>query len=129
MIPEAVLAGTAAGTILSAQQKALSEAGCEVAFDNLTRQLYATDASIYQVEPAGGGFSPGRTKQAAARLSRRRTRRASPVIPRGAGTGLAGGAIGDGPGHRFFPLQQADLAISICTAARCGWGGESSWII
>ena len=33
----------------SAQQQAtLTAANCEIAFDNLTRQLYATDASIYQ---------------------------------------------------------------------------------
>ena len=40
----------------SAQEKAITEAGCEVRFDNLTRQLYATDASIYQIEPAGAAF-------------------------------------------------------------------------
>src|ERR1022692_2634439 len=48
----------------SAQQlSALSAAGCDVAFDNLTRQLYATDASIYQVEPMAVAF-PRDAKQA-----------------------------------------------------------------
>jgi len=43
--------------MMSVQQRAfLIAADCEVAFDNLTRQLYATDASIYQIEPAGVAF-------------------------------------------------------------------------
>src|SRR6185295_12195404 len=55
---------------------------------------YATDASIYQVEPLAVAFpkSPEETSaliQAAAADS-------VSVIPRGAGTGLVGGAIGDG---------------------------------
>ena len=36
----------------SREQKALSAADCDVTFDNLTRQLYATDGSIYQIEPS-----------------------------------------------------------------------------
>jgi len=35
------------------QMSALVASGCEVAFDNLTRQLYATDASPYQIESTG----------------------------------------------------------------------------
>ena len=38
------------------QRAALEKVDCEVAFDNLTRQLYATDASIYQIEPAAVAF-------------------------------------------------------------------------
>ena len=50
----------------SAQQiSALAAVNCEVAFDNLTRQLYATDASIYQVEPLAVAF-PRSPKQACA---------------------------------------------------------------
>ena len=32
----------------SAQERKIKQTGCEARFDNLTRQLYATDASIYQ---------------------------------------------------------------------------------
>ena len=40
--------------MISAQQQAtLTGSNCDIAFDNLTRQLYATDASIYQIEPIG----------------------------------------------------------------------------
>jgi FAD/FMN-containing dehydrogenase/Fe-S oxidoreductase len=79
----------------SAQQQAtLTATNCEIAFDNLTRQLYATDASIYQIEPLAVAF-PHNTKQARA-LIEAAAQAALTVIPRGAGTGLVGGAIGEG---------------------------------
>ncbi len=79
----------------SAQQiSALAAVNCEVAFDNLTRQLYATDASIYQVEPLAVAF-PRSTKQAVA-IIQAAGQAGIPVIPRGAGTGLTGGALGEG---------------------------------
>src|SRR5712675_1191236 len=77
-----------------AQLKTIVAADCEVRFDNLTRQLYATDASIYQIEPLAVAF-PRNTKQARA-LIEAAAQAALTVIPRGAGTGLVGGAIGDG---------------------------------
>ena len=81
--------------MISAQQQAtLTGTGCEVAFDNLTRQLYATDASIYEVEPLAVGF-PRNAKQTSA-LVQAAVEANIPVIPRGSGTGLAGGAIGEG---------------------------------
>ena len=81
--------------MISAQQQAtLRGANCEVAFDNLTRQLYATDASIYQITPVAVAF-PTNTVQASALIDAA-VQASITVIPRGAGTGLAGGAIGDG---------------------------------
>ncbi len=81
--------------MLSAAQKSvLNASGCEVAFDNLTRQLYATDASIYRVEPDAVAFPKG-PDQARAVLAAAADANL-PVIPRGAGTGLVGGAIGEG---------------------------------
>jgi len=73
---------------------ALNAANCEVAFDNRTRQLYATDASPYQIVPGAVAF-PQNTKQAAAIIQAALVA-GLPVTPRGAGTGLSGGAIGDG---------------------------------
>jgi FAD/FMN-containing dehydrogenase/Fe-S oxidoreductase len=77
-----------------AQRRTLASSGCELRFDDLTRQLYATDASIYQVLPAAVALprTPAETSAvilAAAAAS-------VPVTPRGAGTGLTGGALGDG---------------------------------
>src|SRR5215471_12840716 len=79
----------------SAQQlSTLAGANCPVAFDNLTRQLYATDASIYQIEPVAVAFPRG-GKQASAVIVAA-AQAGLPIIPRGAGTGLVGGAIGEG---------------------------------
>ncbi|HHY84666.1 MAG TPA: FAD-binding protein [Verrucomicrobia bacterium] len=76
------------------QLSTLAAAGCEVAFDNLTRQLYATDASLYQVEPVAVAFPRG-IKQACA-IMRAAAEAGVSMIPRGAGTGLTGGALGEG---------------------------------
>lgn len=76
------------------QHATLSAANCEVKFDNLTRQLYATDASHYQIEPLAVAF-PRDARQASAIIQAAQQAGVS-VIPRGAGTGLVGGAIGDG---------------------------------
>src|SRR5437899_440602 len=76
------------------QQAALAASNCEVAFDNLTRQLYATDASIYQIEPLAVAF-PKSERQASAIIEAAAHAGVS-IIPRGAGTGLVGGAIGEG---------------------------------
>src|SRR5213596_1942768 len=79
----------------SAQQLAtLAGANCPIAFDNLTRQLYATDASIYQIEPVAVAF-PRNARQAAAIIQAAAQGGVS-VTPRGAGTGLVGGALGEG---------------------------------
>jgi FAD/FMN-containing dehydrogenase/Fe-S oxidoreductase len=81
--------------MISAQQQVtLRGANCEVAFDNLTRQLYATDASIYQIAPEAVAF-PANTHQASLLIDAA-VQASITVIPRGAGTGLVGGAIGDG---------------------------------
>ena len=76
------------------QHATLAATSCPVAFDNLTRQLYATDASHYQIEPLAVAF-PRDAKQAAAIIQAAAQAGVS-VIPRGAGTGLVGGAIGEG---------------------------------
>ena len=73
---------------------ALNASNCEVAFDNLTLQLYATDASPYQIVPSAVAF-PKTVKQAA-HVIQAALVAGVPVIPRGAGTGLSGGAIGEG---------------------------------
>lgn len=81
--------------MISAQQQAmLKGANCEIAFDNLTRQLYATDASIYQLTPAAVAF-PANTRQVSLLIDAA-VMAGITVTARGAGTGLAGGALGDG---------------------------------
>jgi FAD/FMN-containing dehydrogenase/Fe-S oxidoreductase len=77
-----------------AQERRIAAAGCDVQFDNLSRQLYATDASIYQIEPAGVAF-PSSAAQASAVIRASADANVA-ITPRGAGTSLSGGAIGEG---------------------------------
>jgi FAD/FMN-containing dehydrogenase/Fe-S oxidoreductase len=78
----------------SAQERKIRQTGCDVRFDNLTRQLYATDASIYQIEPTGVAFPKG--AQQASAVVRAAADAGVSVTPRGAGTSLVGNAIGEG---------------------------------
>jgi FAD/FMN-containing dehydrogenase/Fe-S oxidoreductase len=78
----------------SAKERKIRQTGCDVRFDNLTRQLYATDASIYQIEPIGVAF-PKDAQQASAVICAAADSGVS-ITPRGAGTSLVGNAIGEG---------------------------------
>src|SRR5438309_4456697 len=78
----------------SAQRQAIADSDCDVRFDNLTRQLYATDASIYQIEPVGVAF-PRSAHEASAVIKAAADENIS-VTPRGAGTSLVGNAVGEG---------------------------------
>src|SRR5919197_3676837 len=80
--------------MISAQQRKIRQSGCDVRFDNLTRQLYATDASIYQIQPVGVAFP--RNAQHASAVIHAAADAGVPVTPRGAGTSLVGNAIGEG---------------------------------
>ncbi|PYK36919.1 MAG: FAD-binding oxidoreductase, partial [Verrucomicrobia bacterium] len=78
----------------STQERKIKQTGCDARFDNLTRQLYATDASIYQIEPIGVAFP--RSAREASAVIRAAADAGVPVTPRGAGTSLVGNAIGEG---------------------------------
>src|SRR5437899_1014729 len=80
--------------MISAPERKIRQTGCDVRFDNLTRQLYATDASIYQIEPIGAAFP--RNAQQASAVIRAAADAGVSVTPRGAGTSLVGNAIGEG---------------------------------
>lgn len=71
-----------------------AETGCEIRQDALTRTLYATDASLYLITPCGVAFP--RSAQEVAGVLAAANAAGIPVHPRGAGTGLAGGALGEG---------------------------------
>ncbi|PSP32158.1 FAD-binding oxidoreductase [Halobacteriales archaeon QH_10_67_22] len=65
----------------------------EVRFDEYSRQLYATDASIYEVTPVGVVY-PRSTADVAAVVDYC-AERSVPVLPRGGGTSLAGQAVNE----------------------------------
>src|SRR5918996_25788 len=78
----------------SAQETKIRQTGCDVRFDNLTRQLYSTDASIYQIHPVGAAFP--KTAEQASLVIHAAADAGLSITPRGAGTSLVGNAIGDG---------------------------------
>ncbi|WP_134671469.1 FAD-binding and (Fe-S)-binding domain-containing protein [Halorussus marinus] len=65
----------------------------DVRFDSYTRQLYATDASIYEQTPIGVVF-PTSTDDVAAVMTYC-AEREIPVLPRGGGTSLAGQTVNE----------------------------------
>lgn len=66
----------------------------EVRFDPVTRKLYSTDASIYQIEPIGVVLP--RTADALRAAVQIALEMHIPLIPRGGGTSLSGQSIGPG---------------------------------
>jgi len=71
--------------------------GCiegEVRFDEISRALYSTDASVYQIKPAGVVVPKNREDILRAAAVCRRLR--VPITMRGGGTSQAGQAIGEG---------------------------------
>lgn len=71
-----------------------SAVGGEVAFDPYTRQLFSRDASMYAILPLGVVF-PRDAADVAATVALAREH-GVPVLPRGAGTSLAGQTVGPG---------------------------------
>ncbi|WP_227376194.1 FAD-binding and (Fe-S)-binding domain-containing protein [Haladaptatus halobius] len=65
----------------------------EVRFDEYSRQLYATDASAYEVTPIGVVF-PRSTADVSAVMAYC-AKREIPVLPRGGGTSLAGQSVNE----------------------------------
>src|SRR5918995_1802855 len=66
----------------------------EVRFDRISRALYSTDASVYQIEPLGVVIP--RSHEAVIRAVGIAARYGVPITPRGGGTSQAGQSIGAG---------------------------------
>src|SRR6476620_8334398 len=71
-----------------------AKAGGEVRFDKVSRALYSTDASVYQIEPLGVVIP--KTAEAVTRAVEIAAKHHVPITPRGGGTSQAGQAIGAG---------------------------------
>jgi FAD/FMN-containing dehydrogenase/Fe-S oxidoreductase len=76
----------------SLAQRLKREVEGDILFDRASRGRYATDASIYQVEPVG--VVVPRTEAAAARAMEIAIEAGVPVLPRGAGSSQCGQAVG-----------------------------------
>ncbi|MCI0440862.1 MAG: anaerobic glycerol-3-phosphate dehydrogenase subunit C [Chloroflexi bacterium] len=64
----------------------------EVKFDKMTRLLYSTDASLYQIEPIGVVLP--KSAEDVIAVVETANRHGVPVLPRGGGTSLAGQTVG-----------------------------------
>ena len=89
--------------------------GGEVRFDRMTRALYSTDASIYQVEPIGVVLPKNEDDVIA--VVETAARHGVPVLPRGGGTSLAGQAVGRAVVLDFSKYMRRVLEID----AEQGW--------
>ena len=69
--------------------------------------LYATDASLYQIEPIGV-VVPRTADDVAATVVKIAAEEHVPIVPRGAATSLSGQTIGAGDRHRLFQVSQSD---------------------
>jgi FAD/FMN-containing dehydrogenase/Fe-S oxidoreductase len=81
------------------KRQALAEAlrrhtAAEVRFDASTRHVYATDASIYRIEPLGVVLP--RTADDLVAVVQLAAETRTPLVPRGGGTSLSGQSIGPG---------------------------------
>ena len=85
----------------------------EVRCDPLTTSMYATDGSLYQVQPAGVAWPHDRDDVVA--LARYAAERNLPLIPRGAGSGIAGSAVGEGLVVDFSRTMNRVLSIDETT--------------
>ena len=84
----------AAGPTSGLHDRLRRETTAELRFDAADRWLYATDASLYQVEPIGVVLP--RTVDDLAACVRIAAEMGVPVVPRGAATSLSGQTIGEG---------------------------------
>src|SRR6185503_2046498 len=66
----------------------------EVRFDKVSRALYSTDASVYQIEPLGVVIP--RSAEGVVRAIELAAQHGIPITPRGGGTSQAGQSIGSG---------------------------------
>jgi len=66
----------------------------DVRFDSISRTAYSVDASIYEIEPVG--IVIPRHKEDLCKAVQIAREYGVPIIPRGAATGITGGAIGKG---------------------------------
>ncbi len=66
----------------------------DVLFDDVSRLIFSTDASLYQIKPLGVVFP--RDREDLARVVATAARHGVPLLPRGGGTSLAGQAVSPG---------------------------------
>ena len=104
----------------------LTKAGIEASTDRLTRILYSTDASIYQIMPVGVAWP--KNKEEAIAAVECALKNNTPVLPRGGGSSLAGQAIGsalilDFSRHMdsLLDFNQEERSVTVQPGVVLGW--------
>ena len=114
MTAELTTAGAPARPIEALEDVLRSRLAGEVAFDDYTRHLFSRDASMYAIEPRGVVYPRDADDVAAA--VRTAGEFGIPVVPRGAGTSLAGQTVG--PGLVLDMSRHMNAIVEIDPAAR-----------
>jgi FAD/FMN-containing dehydrogenase/Fe-S oxidoreductase len=89
----------------------------EVRFDRVSRALYSTDASVYQIEPAG--VVVVRSREDVRRTVEIARRHGVSITARGGGTSQAGQAIG--AGLQLDTSKYFNRVIDVSTSDRTAW--------
>jgi glycolate oxidase len=98
-----------------------SELGADrVRTDPIELALFRKDASTFDTGGAAVLVVPGDRHQVAA-VVRACARHGRPFVPRGGGTGLAGGAVPLGDAPVVIALAQLDRVLEVDAAARVAW--------
>src|SRR5882757_11204247 len=87
----------------------------EVRFDRVSRALYSTDASVYQIEPLG--IVVPRTREDVVRAVEIAARHGVSITARGGGTSQAGQAIG--AGLQLDTSKYLNRILEVNAAERC----------
>ena len=89
----------------------------EVRFDRVTRSLYSTDASVYQIEPLG--VVVPRSRDDVIRTVQIAARHACSITARGGGTSQAGQAVG--AGLQLDTSKYFNKVIEVSLSDRTAW--------
>ena len=95
----------------------------EVRFDKMSRVLYSTDASMYQIEPIGVVLP--RSEEDVVAVVETANDHGVPVLPRGGGTSLAGQAVGRAVIIDFSKYMRSLLEVN----AEEGWARTQPGIV
>jgi FAD/FMN-containing dehydrogenase/Fe-S oxidoreductase len=102
---------------LGLQRELTDRIAGEVRFDRLSRALYATDASVYQIEPLG--VVVPRTREDVVRTVEIAARHHVSITARGGGTSQAGQAIG--AGLQLDTSKYLNRILEVNAAERWAW--------
>src|SRR3982751_5091409 len=116
-VPERRIRSQFAVTASALQRDLEREIAGEVRFDRVSRALYSTDASVYQIEPLG--VVVVRSADDVIKAVRIAGRHGVSITARGGGTSQAGQAIG--AGLQLDTSKYLNRVLEVNAVERCAW--------